>query len=231
MGTGSPCSVQRNLWEPYKLLLFHAEAGWGPLDMFGGLLQGYVQSLFDEGVVNNQFSQIQTLKSMEQPDIVVQLIDTYFVDVEIILSELTSYSDFPNVDFSKLALLADKVKEKSSCIGAEHVRLACDELIQASDQMHKQKYEFSLQLASANLKSLFDEISEEEKSPTRLACSDEDYRKILYDVVLLLSHCHLQSFFRALSFTKNEFTRTRKKLEAYARMEHKIIRLESRQRR
>ncbi|KAF3455093.1 hypothetical protein FNV43_RR05541 [Rhamnella rubrinervis] len=51
---------------------------------------------------------------MEQPDIVVQLIDTYFVDVEIILSELTSYSDFPNVDFSKLALLANKVKEKSS---------------------------------------------------------------------------------------------------------------------
>ncbi|KAH7542027.1 hypothetical protein FEM48_Zijuj02G0029900 [Ziziphus jujuba var. spinosa] len=111
------------------------------LSILEGLLEEYVQSLFDEGIVNDQFSQIQTLKSMEQPDLVVQLIDAYLVDVEMILSELTSYSDFPDVDFSKVTLLAHKVKDRSSCIGAEHVRLACDELIQASVQMNKQKYE------------------------------------------------------------------------------------------
>ncbi|XP_024926349.2 histidine-containing phosphotransfer protein 1 isoform X5 [Ziziphus jujuba] len=127
------------------------------------------------GIVNDQFSQIQTLKSMEQPDLVVQLIDAYLVDVEMILSELTSYSDFPDVDFSKVTLLAHKVKDRSSCIGAEHVRLACDELIQASVQMNK------------------------------------------------------QNFVRALSWIKKEFSCTQDKLESYAQMERRIIRLESRQ--
>lgn len=44
-----------------------------------------------QGIVNDQFSQIHTLKSEEEPEHVLQLIDTYFVDVEITLSELTSY--------------------------------------------------------------------------------------------------------------------------------------------
>lgn len=44
-----------------------------------------------QGILNDQFSQIQTLKSVEEPENVVQLIDTYFIDVETILSELTTY--------------------------------------------------------------------------------------------------------------------------------------------
>ncbi|GMY15851.1 histidine-containing phosphotransfer protein 5-like [Fagus crenata] len=110
------------------------------LSILKGLLRGYVQSLFDEGIVNDQFSQIHTLKSEEEPEHVLQLIDTYFVDVEITLSELTSYIDCPDVDFSKLAELAHKVEERSSWyIGAAHVRLACGDLIQACDQMNKEK--------------------------------------------------------------------------------------------
>lgn len=45
-------------------------------------------------------------------------------------------------------------------IGAEHVKLACDELIRASELMHKQKYEFSLHLSYAIFKFLFEEIHE-----------------------------------------------------------------------
>lgn len=43
-----------------------------------------------QGIVDDQFFQIHTLKSEEEPEHVVQLIDKYFVDVETILSELTS---------------------------------------------------------------------------------------------------------------------------------------------
>ncbi|KAK4607720.1 hypothetical protein RGQ29_001511 [Quercus rubra] len=83
------------------------------LSILKGLLQGYVQSLFDEGIVDDQFFQIHTLKSEEEPEHVVQLIDKYFVDVETILSELTSKIDCPDVDFSKLSELAHKVDERS----------------------------------------------------------------------------------------------------------------------
>ncbi|KAJ6692984.1 hypothetical protein OIU79_014675 [Salix purpurea] len=79
-----------------------------------GLLQQYVQSLLDEGIVNAQFCHIQTLKTEEEPDHVVQLINTYCIDVESILSELGSFIDLPDVDFSKLVALAQQVEESSS---------------------------------------------------------------------------------------------------------------------
>ncbi|GLT66422.1 hypothetical protein SLA2020_387870 [Shorea laevis] len=109
------------------------------LSILRGLIQEYVQSLFDEGILNNQFSQIQTLKSVEEPENVVQLIDTYFIDVETILSELTTYIDYPDFDFSKLSTLVHKVEERSLSIGAEHMRLACADLIRACNQMDKEK--------------------------------------------------------------------------------------------
>ncbi|CAB4283000.1 unnamed protein product [Prunus armeniaca] len=84
------------------------------LPILKGLLRGYVQSLFNEGIVNNQFSQIQTLKSDEDPDCALRLINIYLLDVERMLSELTSLSDLPDVDFSKLATLARSIEEKSS---------------------------------------------------------------------------------------------------------------------
>ncbi|XP_050281211.1 histidine-containing phosphotransfer protein 5-like [Quercus robur] len=145
------------------------------LSILKGLLHGYVQSLFDEGIVNDQFSQIHTLKSEEEPEHVVQLIDKYFVDVETILSELTSKIDCPDVDFSKLSELVHKVDERSLSIGAKHVKLACADLIKSCDQMNK------------------------------------------------------ENFSRALIWIKNEFSHTRNKLEAYAQMERRIIRLKSKQ--
>lgn len=41
--------------------------------------------------MNDQFSQIQTLKSTDKPDFVIQYIDAYMVDMEKILLELTDY--------------------------------------------------------------------------------------------------------------------------------------------
>ncbi|KAK8641361.1 hypothetical protein V6N13_010772 [Hibiscus sabdariffa] len=69
-----------------------------------------------------------------------QLINTYCLDVESIISQLASYIDLPDVDFSKLAALTTEVAERSSRIGAEHVRLACVDLMQACDQKQKQNF-------------------------------------------------------------------------------------------
>ncbi|RVW54384.1 hypothetical protein CK203_068477 [Vitis vinifera] len=66
------------------------------------------------GIVNDQFCQIQALKSEEQPDAVVR--------------------DLPDVDFSKLAVEICKIEEKSLQIGAEHMKIACANLILACDQ-------------------------------------------------------------------------------------------------
>ncbi|KAJ7981144.1 Histidine-containing phosphotransfer protein 1-like [Quillaja saponaria] len=114
------------------------------LPILRGLLKGYVQSLFDEGIVNDQFNRLHFLKSVEEPDAVLQRIEAYFVDVETILSELTCHVENPDVDFSKSASLAQQIEEKSTSIGAEHVRLACADLLRACDQMHKKNFSQSL---------------------------------------------------------------------------------------
>ncbi|XVF69138.1 hypothetical protein PTKIN_Ptkin11bG0056700 [Pterospermum kingtungense] len=110
------------------------------LSIVKGLLQQYVQSLLNEGIVNDQFSRIQHLTIIGRGDHFVQLINKYCLDVEAILSQLESYIDLPTVDISKLAALAEEVAERSSCIGAEHVRLASENLMQACSQMRKQHF-------------------------------------------------------------------------------------------
>ncbi|XP_031384610.1 histidine-containing phosphotransfer protein 2-like isoform X2 [Punica granatum] len=96
-----------------------------------GLLQDYVQSLFDEGIVNDQFSQVLTLKTEDEPDSVLKLINAYLNDAEAILSE------FPE---NILAAQARKISEISLCIGAEHMKLACSDLIQACDEKQGRRF-------------------------------------------------------------------------------------------
>ncbi|KAJ6983982.1 hypothetical protein NC653_022256 [Populus alba x Populus x berolinensis] len=77
-----------------------------------------IQLVAIQGIVNAQFCHIQTLKTEEEPDHVVRLINTYSIDVESILFELGSYIDLPDVDFSKLAALAQQVEERSSLLSS-----------------------------------------------------------------------------------------------------------------
>ncbi|GLT82035.1 hypothetical protein SLE2022_004500 [Rubroshorea leprosula] len=116
------------------------------LSIVNGLLEEYVQSLFNEGIVNSQFSHYQDVKTTEGAECAVQLISEYCTDVETILSEFTSYIDLPDIDFPKLAELAGEIERKSSRIGAEHVRLAGLNLKQACDEMHKQRFLRNLDL-------------------------------------------------------------------------------------
>lgn len=88
-----------------------------------------------KGIINDQFSEIQALKSV----CVVQLINAYCVEVGTILSELKSCINLPDVDFSNFAAQAHKIEGKSLGIGAEHVRRACVDLIQACEEKHERK--------------------------------------------------------------------------------------------
>ncbi|AES67027.2 uncharacterized protein [Medicago truncatula] len=103
-----------------------------------GLMQGYLSALLDEGVVNDRFNAMVGLNNtVERRDRVVQQIETYFADVDMILAEISL--DFANsaFDFSKFASLARQVEDKSESIGAEYMRIACPEFVKACDEMNK----------------------------------------------------------------------------------------------
>ncbi|XP_061340743.1 histidine-containing phosphotransfer protein 3-like isoform X2 [Gastrolobium bilobum] len=138
------------------------------------LLRRFLKSI-NKGLVNDKFNDMVYLRNNTEPDSVVRLIETYFADVGMILSELSLHVDTLKVDFAKLASLAREIEDKSTSIGAEHMRLACSDLIKACDAEHK------------------------------------------------------KNFSRTLPWVKNEFTNTRKKLDAVVQMERRIIRVWSSQ--
>ncbi|GAB4824728.1 hypothetical protein Ancab_007593 [Ancistrocladus abbreviatus] len=97
-----------------------------------------------KGVISDQLSQVITQKSLADPDFIVQLIHTYCTDVGMLLLEMMHCTHLPDVDFSKLTALAQKVEEKSSWIGAEHVRLASGHLIQFCNEKNKVNFSRAL---------------------------------------------------------------------------------------
>ncbi|KAL3752353.1 hypothetical protein ACJRO7_013066 [Eucalyptus globulus] len=128
------------------------------LPILTGLLQEYVQSLLDEGIVNDQFASVQTLKSADEPGAIIRLITSYFADVEAVLSELTRFIDSPEADFDQLAAQANTIKEKSLCIGAAHMKLACDNLIRACEEQQRRKFSQALNWIKAEFAQTQDKL-------------------------------------------------------------------------
>ncbi|XP_057453407.1 histidine-containing phosphotransfer protein 3-like isoform X2 [Lotus japonicus] len=115
-------------------------------------LRGYLHAqlirMFDEGVVNDQFSAITCPRNNRgrARDHAVQLIESYLADVDVILSELSRHVDNSHVDFYMLGSLAREVHDKSTSIGADHMRLACFDVIAACDERCKSSFSHNLTL-------------------------------------------------------------------------------------
>ncbi|KAI4334262.1 hypothetical protein L6164_018973 [Bauhinia variegata] len=109
-----------------------------------GLQMEYTKSLFAEGVVNDQFNRIHCLKKSGEADSVIKLIESYFADVDKIISEVSCNLDTPHVDFDMLTSLVQEIEDKSSSLGAELVKGACINLVKASNQKQKDSFEGAL---------------------------------------------------------------------------------------
>ncbi|XWS13981.1 hypothetical protein CRYUN_Cryun36dG0084900 [Craigia yunnanensis] len=88
-------------------------------------LVDYTKSLFMEGFLDGQFSQLQQLQDESNPDFVVEVVSLFFDDSEKLLNDLTMAIDQPNVDFKKVDAHVHQLKGSSSSIGAQRVKNAC----------------------------------------------------------------------------------------------------------
>ncbi|OMO68282.1 hypothetical protein COLO4_29784 [Corchorus olitorius] len=77
-------------------------------------LKNFVQSMFDEGVLDSQFSQIQALQDASNPNFVEEVITLFCNDAERIITELNKYLGYQNVDFGKLDSYVHQLKGSSS---------------------------------------------------------------------------------------------------------------------
>ncbi|CAL1373115.1 unnamed protein product [Linum trigynum] len=102
-------------------------------------LNSLVQSMFDAGILDSQFSQIQALQDDENPAFIAEVISSFCHDAERIIIELNKHLSHQNVDFSKMDGCLHQLKGSSSSIGANRMKLACCDLREASDEKNKSR--------------------------------------------------------------------------------------------
>ncbi|GAB4829755.1 hypothetical protein Ancab_019410 [Ancistrocladus abbreviatus] len=82
-------------------------------------------SLFREGLLDDQFTQLQKLADESNPTFVVEVVSLFFEDSEKLLNNLTQAIEQPIVDFKQAANHAHQFKGSSSSIGAHKVKNVC----------------------------------------------------------------------------------------------------------
>ncbi|CAO2836794.1 unnamed protein product [Amaranthus hypochondriacus] len=88
-------------------------------------LVDYTATLFDQGILNDQFTQLQLLQDETNPEFVVEVVNLFFQDSQRILHILSQSLEEENVDFKKLDTHVHQLKGSSSSIGAQGVLNAC----------------------------------------------------------------------------------------------------------
>ncbi|XP_057499570.1 histidine-containing phosphotransfer protein 1-like [Actinidia eriantha] len=88
-------------------------------------LSEHKTSLYNEGFLDDQFTQLQQLQDESNPDFVVEVVSLFFEDSERLLTELTKTLDQHSVDFRKVDAHVHQLKGSSSSIGAHRVQEVC----------------------------------------------------------------------------------------------------------
>ncbi|XP_010548900.1 PREDICTED: histidine-containing phosphotransfer protein 1 [Tarenaya hassleriana] len=88
-------------------------------------LLDYTKTLFEQGVLDSQFLQLQQLQDESNPDFVAEVVNLFFQDSERLLNDLTLALGQPAVDFKRVDANVHQLKGSSSSIGAQRVKNAC----------------------------------------------------------------------------------------------------------
>ncbi|XVF42051.1 hypothetical protein PTKIN_Ptkin01aG0329100 [Pterospermum kingtungense] len=85
----------------------------------------YKASLYNEGFLDEQFTQLQDLQDENNPDFVAEVVSLFFEDSERLLNELTKSLEQQSVDFKRVDAHVHQWKGSSSSIGAQRVQKVC----------------------------------------------------------------------------------------------------------
>ncbi|KAK6930078.1 Signal transduction histidine kinase, phosphotransfer (Hpt) domain [Dillenia turbinata] len=85
----------------------------------------YTASLFREGFLDAQFTQLQQLQDETNPDFVEEVVSLFFEDSEKLVNNLAKTLDQQNFDYKKVDALVHQLKGSSASIGAQRVKNVC----------------------------------------------------------------------------------------------------------
>ncbi|KAH7427103.1 hypothetical protein KP509_10G030700 [Ceratopteris richardii] len=82
-------------------------------------------SLFQDGFLNNQFTQLQMLQDASNPEFVSEVITLFWEDSERLLMELTKELHKDPVDYRKVRAYVHQFEGSSSSVGARRLEALC----------------------------------------------------------------------------------------------------------
>lgn len=85
----------------------------------------YLTSLFHEGVLDDQFTQLQKLQDESNPDFTVEVATLFFVDSDKLIDNMAAALERSPVDFKQVDADVHQLKGSSSSIGATRVKNLC----------------------------------------------------------------------------------------------------------
>ncbi|CAN6442599.1 unnamed protein product [Victoria cruziana] len=97
----------------------------------------FLNSLFREGYLDEQFKQVQMLQDNNSPGFMADIVTLYCQDSDRILAEISQALNEKHPDFRKLDAFVHQLKGSSASVGASQVKLACVELRSHCEQANK----------------------------------------------------------------------------------------------
>lgn len=86
----------------------------------------YLSSLYREGIVDDQFTQLQKLQDENSPNFVEEVVDLFFEDCEKLINNIVeALKQQQGVQFNQIGANVHQLKGSSSSIGAARVKDLC----------------------------------------------------------------------------------------------------------
>jgi histidine-containing phosphotransfer protein len=100
--------------------------------------QELIDSMLDEGILDEQFSQLQMLQDESTPDFVEEVVTLYFDDSDKLLENLTESLKTDPIDYKVVDGHVHQFKGSSSSVGAQRIKKVCLSFRPCCDKQDKQ---------------------------------------------------------------------------------------------
>ncbi|XP_045825609.1 histidine-containing phosphotransfer protein 5-like isoform X2 [Trifolium pratense] len=95
------------------------------MDQLQRKLRDYEAAMFQQGFLDDQFSQLQKLQDDSSPDFVIEVMTMFFDDSEKLLNNISRALEQIPVNFKQIDAYVHQQKGSSASVGAARVKNIC----------------------------------------------------------------------------------------------------------